>query len=447
MENKEYANRFKHVTVLGAAGKMGSGILLLTALEMVALKRDPEHQSADFSLYAMDISEQGLQGVLEYLKKQSQKIGEKKLDKVKAMYAGVTGIEKDEDFVARYVEDVMSFVKPATSIESAYDSTLIFEAVSEDQPLKVKLLTDIAKNNPNEPWFLTNTSSIPIQELNAMAGLKGRILGFHFYNPPVIQKLVEVIVGEETIPELAAFADQLVHRLEKAKVPANDKAGFIGNGHFMRDALFGIELAEKLTIEYSFARAVYLINTVTQKFLIRPMGIFQLIDYVGVDVVQLILKVMNPHFPSEKLHSSMIDELNNAGIKGGQNPDGSQKNGFLQYEEWKITGFYEPGEKKYLPLEEIKPELDAILGDLPEGMEPWKNLVRDPEKENKLSGIFKNMRTLDTLGARLAMDYGLRSKQIGLQLVEDSIAASEQDVNTVLLTGFFHAYGPINNYF
>jgi len=156
---------------------------------------------------------------------------------------------------------------------------------------------------------------------------------------------------------------------------------------------------------------------------------------------------MNPYFPSEKLHSSLIDELNNAGIKGGQNPDGSQKNGFLQYEEWKITGFYEPGEKKYLPLEEIKPELDAILGDLPQGMEPWKNLVRDPEKENKLSGIFKNMRTLDTLGARLAMDYGLRSKQIGLQLVEDSIAASEQDVNTVLLTGFFHAYGPINNYF
>jgi len=57
------------------------------------------------------------------------------------------------------------------------------------------------------------------------------------------------------------------------------------------------------------------------------------------------------------------------------------------------------------------------------------------------------MRAMDTLGARLAMDYGLRSKQIGLQLVEDGVAASEKDVNTVLLTGFFHAYGPINNFF
>lgn len=447
MENKAYANRFKHVTVLGAAGKMGSGILLLTALEMVALKRDPENQSAEFSLYAMDISDKGLQGVLEYLRKQSQKIGEKKLDKVKALYANEPGIEKDEEIVARYVEDMMSFVKPTTSIESAYDSTLIFEAVSEDESLKVHLLSDIAKNNLNDPWFLTNTSSIPIQQLNAKAGLRGRILGFHFYNPPVIQKLVEVIAGEETLPELATFADHLVQRLQKVKVPANDKAGFIGNGHFMRDALFGIELAEKLTIEYSFARAVYLINTVTQKFLIRPMGIFQLIDYVGVDVVQLILKVMNPHYPSEKLHSSLVDELNNAGIKGGQNPDGSQKNGFLQYEEWKITGFYEPAEKKYLPVEEIKTELDAILGNLPEEMEPWKNLIKDPEKENKISGIFKNMRTMDTLGARLAMDYGLRSKQIGMQLVEEGVASSEKDVNTVLLTGFFHAYGPINSYF
>ena len=447
MEHKDYVNRFKHVTVLGAAGKMGSGILLLTALEMVALKRDPENESDSFSLHAMDISDQGLQGVLKYLEKQSRRIGEKKIDKVKSLYEGVPGIGNDEEIVSQYVSDVIALVKPTTSLEPAYDSTLVFEAVSEDQSLKVKLLSEIAKNNKNNPLFLTNTSSVPIHELDDMAGLEGRILGFHFYNPPAIQKLVEVIIAEKTQPDLAAFADMLVSRMGKIKVPSNDKAGFIGNGHFMRDALYGIELAEKLSVKHSFAKSVYLVNTVAQKFLIRPMGIFQLIDYVGVDVVQLIMKVMNPHFPSEKLHSSLLDELNDAGVKGGQNPDGSQKDGFLQYEEGRITGIYEPGEKKYLALQDIKAELDTLLGDLPAGMGKWKELIRDPEKEGKLSAIFSSMRSLGTVGGKMAMEYGLRSKQIGHQLVDDGIARSEQDVNTVLLTGFFHAYGPINNYF
>ena len=53
---------------------------------------------------------------------------------------------------------------------------------------------------------------------------------------------------------------------------------------------------------------------------------------------------------------------------------------------------------------------------------------------------------MNTLGAELARKYAKRSKEIGLKLVADHVAFSEKDVNTVLLTGFFHAYGPINNY-
>ena len=52
-----------------------------------------------------------------------------------------------------------------------------------------------------------------------------------------------------------------------------------------------------------------------------------------------------------------------------------------------------------------------------------------------------------TPGAELARAYGRRSKEIGLGLVKDKVAAREDDVNTVLLTGFYHAYGPINAYF
>jgi hypothetical protein len=54
---------------------------------------------------------------------------------------------------------------------------------------------------------------------------------------------------------------------------------------------------------------------------------------------------------------------------------------------------------------------------------------------------------MNTLGADLAKRYGRKSKEIGLGLVNEKVADREEDVNTVLLTGFYHAYGPINNYF
>lgn len=54
---------------------------------------------------------------------------------------------------------------------------------------------------------------------------------------------------------------------------------------------------------------------------------------------------------------------------------------------------------------------------------------------------------MDALGTELALKYGARSNAIGKKLVADGVAANDNDVNTVMLTGFFHAFGPINNYF
>lgn len=443
----EYDKRLEHVTILGAAGKMGSGILLLIALEMLALKLKPENRSKKYQLYAMDISEEGLKGLIEYIKKQVRKNGERKIDKVKELYTGEAELTGDENIVNRYVTDVIGLIKPVTDLKPAYLSGLVFEAVNEDQKLKVRLLSEINKNNPEKPWFLTNTSSVPIHELDEQAGLEGRIMGFHFYNPPAIQKLVEVIKSEKTIPDLAEFSKELVTRLGKTMVPANDVAGFIGNGHFMRDALFGIRKVEELSSEMSFAEAVFAVNTVSQKFLIRPMGIFQLVDYVGVDVVQLILKVMNPHFPDEALFSPLLDKLNSLGANGGQNPDGSQKDGFLKYEEGKIAGVYDPDKKDYIPVQDFKTRVNEKLGQLPEGMLSWKELIKNPDKESLVEKIFSNMASMKTLGAKLAIEYGTRSKEIGLQLVDGKVAQSEKDVNTVLRTGFYHIYGPINDFF
>ncbi len=441
-----YEERLQNVSVIGAAGKMGSGILLLTALEMADISLKPENKDKAFRLNAIDISPLGLKGLVQYLKVQVLKAAEKKLIQLRKLYHDRSDLVENSDIVNQYVHDVLHIVSPVTRIEAAYDSFVVFEAAKEDPAIKIELFSKINTNNPNKPWFFTNTSSIPITELDIQASLEGRIIGFHFYNPPAIQKLVEVIKAENTTEELTAFALQYAKNLKKTVVPSNDVAGFIGNGHFMRDLIFGVSEVERLSGNYPFTESVYMINKVSQDFLIRPMGIFQLIDYVGLDVCQYILSVMNSRLTGKRLHSTLLDEFVSKGIKGGQFSDGSQKDGFLKYEKGKVTGIYSPAKNEYVAIADIQSTCDERLGALPENAPAWKTILRNPKKEDVLRIFFNNLKDLNTKGAALAIAFAENTKNIGQNLVKDGVALNENDVNTVLLTGFFHAYGPINDY-
>ena len=441
-----YEERLQNVTVLGAAGKMGSGILLLTAIEMADLMLKPENKGKTFVLNAMDLSNEGLAGLMQYLRSQVLKIAEKKSVALRKMYHDRRDLIENSDIIEQYIVDVLSIVRPTSRLEAAYESTLIFEAVNENKDLKVKIFTEIDDNNNHDPWFFTNTSSVPINILDEEAKLNGRVIGFHFYNPPAIQKLVELIWTNQTLPEAKEFAYTFAKNLRKVVVPSNDYAGFIGNGHFMRDALHAITEAEKLSSEMSMPEAIYTMNKVSQDFLVRPMGIFQLIDYVGIDVVRFIMGVMNPFLDDENLHSPLLDKLFDDGVKGGQNSDGSQKDGFMKYERGRPVAVINPETKEYIGFEAFA-NIDEKLGALPDPGIVWKKLVRIKNKEEVLQKFYGDMKALDTFGARLAIDYGRRSNAIGKALVADNVAHKDEDVNTVLLTGFFHAYGPINNYF
>jgi 3-hydroxyacyl-CoA dehydrogenase len=425
---------------------MGSGILLLTAIEMTDLSLKSGNKGKLFILNAVDISQEMLAGLMKYIKAQTLKIAEKKMVWLRQAYAGRKDLIENGEIINEYISDVVSIIRPTTNIEAAYHSTLVFEAASENPALKKKLFTQIDQNSLFKPWFFTNTSSIPIKVLNEEANLGGRILGFHFYNPPAIQKLVELITITENSREMIDFAENFAKSLKKVVVPSNDYAGFIGNGHFMRDALHGIGEVNLLMKNYSFVESVYMINKVTQDFLVRPMGIFQLIDYVGIDVVRFIMNVMNPYYNDETLHSELLDQLFDMGVKGGQNADGSQKDGFLKYEKNKVVGIFDTGTNKYVAISDLTGKCDAALGSLPASFAPWKSVNSNKNKAAALEAFFADLNSMSTLGADLAKKYNNRSNEIGKQLVSSGVAHNDEDVNKVMLTGFFHVYGPINNY-
>jgi len=214
----------------------------------------------------------------------------------------------------------------------------------------------------------------------------------------------------------------------------------------MRDLLHGINEAEKLSKEMSYPEAIYIIDKISRDYLVRPMGIFQLIDYVGIDVCQFILQVMKPRIGEDDLYSHVLDKYKSEGVLGGQYPNGSQKDGFLQYKKGKPTGIFDPESKDYKEISSFSENADQWLGNMPSNFKPWRSVIGNPDKEAFLGNYFNDLKLLETPGGKLARNYLQKSKEIGLKLVNDKIAKTEKDVNTVMLTGFFHAYGPINDY-
>ncbi len=439
--------RLQNVTVIGAAGKMGSGIAVLVAQEMSKLKLKPENNDKIYRLNLVDITEKALDGLRSYMKAQLIKAAEKSTVSLRAIYAERKDLVENGEIINAFVDDTYALINFTTDANIAKDSHLVFEAIFENEEIKIKVLKQLKDICSNDTLFLTNTSSIPISFLDKEAGLGGRIVGYHFYNPPVIQKLVEIIYADDTTDELKEIGFEFGKRLRKKLVPAADISGFIGNGHFSRDGLYAMNKVEELKNEYGFHGALYIMNKVSQDFLVRPMGIFQLIDYVGLDVFQSLLRVMRTHLKLKHLNSDLLNKFMDKKIAGGQNPNGSQKDGFIKYEKNRPAGVYNIEEGKYRMFDEDwAKEIDPKINPTSEKFAPWRVLLMDANKMEKLETHFNHLKEINTYGSILALDFLKASKEIGENLVKDGVAESEKEVNEVLMNGFFWLYGPINNF-
>ena len=437
--------RFEQVTVLGAAGKMGSGISLLLAQEMARLKNLPENRGRVYHLDLIDVRQKALEELLGYIQTQSARRVNRKIEDLRRLYQTREGLQTDKQIARAFVVDTLSVIRTHTDYGRAQDSRLMFEAVPEMERLKIDVLRQVKETCSQDAFFLSNTSSIPIGFLDREAGLGGRVIGFHFYNPPAVQKLVELVPARATRPELIEIAREIGRRLGKTTVPSRDVAGFIGNGHFVQDALHAICAVEQLSNRFDEFEAIYALNKVSQEGLLRPMGIFQLIDYVGLDVFSSILQVMTRHIEGETFHADLIDRMVAKDVLGGQYPHGSQKDGFFQYEGRRPVGVYALNGEEYVPFQDgVLDRTRRALGPL--GNIGWKDLLNAPTRDRKVRDHFASLASLDTLGSRLTMAYLSASRRIGEKLVSDSVAESPEDVHTVLTSGFGHLYGPFNDY-
>jgi len=215
----------------------------------------------------------------------------------------VTVVEKDQNSLERGVNYIKKFyevgikrgkikeeevkenierLKGITNLDEIPKDSLVIEAVNEELKLKQEVLKKAEEViGENMPIF-TNTSSIPVIEISSALKRPERFLGFHFFNPPPVMKLIEVIPSIKTDERYINFAVEFAKFLGKEPVITKDSPAFIGNALLIPFILEAIKMSESGLASYED------IDKACKLGLGYPMGPFELADFMGLDIILAI---------------------------------------------------------------------------------------------------------------------------------------------------------------
>lgn len=164
---------------------------------------------------------------------------------------------------------------------------LLVEAVFEDVAVKRALYEQVAERVPPEVVFASNTSSISISQLAALSGRPERFIGMHFFNPVPLMKLVEVVVGLQTAPEVVEFITRLSQELGKTPLRVKDHPGFVSNRVLMP------LINEAIACHADGVADAATIDEIMKLGMAHTMGPLATADLIGLDVCLNIMEVLH----------------------------------------------------------------------------------------------------------------------------------------------------------
>ena len=254
-----------NITVLGA-GQMGQGIAHISAL-------------AGFNTRLYDKDKSTLEAAMAAVEQTLSKGVE---------LGKITNADR-----ARTLERLT----PAMTVEHGVeDAGLVIEAIPEDINLKKDLFRQVADSVPEETVIASNTSSLSITEIASGIPSPDRVVGMHFFNPPHIIKLLEVIRGEKSASEIVDRVCEIGRQMDREVVLISDSPGFASS---RLGVVLGLEAIRML--EQGVASAADIDAAMVHGYR-HPIGPLRLTDLVGLDVRLAIAQYLH-----EKLGSSQFE--------------------------------------------------------------------------------------------------------------------------------------------
>ena len=267
------------IGVVGA-GQMGNGIAQVAA-------------AAGYDVTLVDIKQEFVDGGLSNIEKNlgrmvaKEKISQSDADAARARVVG------------------------STANADLADCDLVIEAIIENEDIKLSFWKDLDGICKPGAIFASNTSSIPITKMAAATSRPERFIGMHFMNPVPIMKLIEVIRGHQTSDEVHQTILDVGAKMGKQCHTAQDFPGFVANrilAPMINEAIFA--LGEGVGTKED-------IDAIMKLGMNHPMGPLTLADFVGLDTLLALLKVMHDGFGDPKYRPApLLVKLVRAGHLG-----------------------------------------------------------------------------------------------------------------------------------
>ena len=272
----------KKVAVLGA-GLMGHGIAQVAA------------QAAKYDVSLRDVKQEFLDNGMNMIKKSLQ------------------SFLKRGKISEKEVEETLKRIHPTLDIKEAVtDADLVIEAVPENVELKKKMYREVEKFAPEDALIGSNTSSISITELASATRRPERFCGMHFFNPPQLMRLIEIIRGVKTSDETINTVVEVTKRMGKEPVVVNkDCPGFVVTRVLIP------ALNEAMYLVWEGIAEPEDIDKAIKLGLNWPMGPFTLLDYLGLDTVLSITGVFQNEIGDPKYRPCpLLRQMVKAGLLG-----------------------------------------------------------------------------------------------------------------------------------
>src|SRR5512132_1468030 len=199
---------------------------------------------------------------------------------------------------------------------AAEEIDLVIEAAPEVMSLKVEILSQVKLFAPAHTLFASNTSSLSITELGQRLGAGPRTIGLHFFNPPPVMELLEIVRSLETDDTTLATCLGVAKRLGKTSIIVNDTPGFA-------TSRLGVAIgAEAMRMLETGVASIVDIDRAMELGYRHPMGPLKLTDLVGLDVRLSILEHLHKELGEQFRPPVILRQMVRAGRLGKKTGEG-----------------------------------------------------------------------------------------------------------------------------
>ena len=229
------------------------------------------------------------------------------LEKARSLWQGRVDQGKMEP---AELERKLRLISGTTEYDQFGDVDFVIEAVPERMVVKQAVFSELDAVTPGHAILASNTSSLSITEMGEVTGRSDKVVGFHFFYPASVMRLIEVIEGDETSPETAQAAANFAQRIRKLPIRCAEAPGFVVN------RILNSSVSELWRFQEETGMDVKELDQIVSESKAAPMGPFFLTDLLGLDTVLHVAEHLKESYGDRFYVHKRMQELVAAGDLG-----------------------------------------------------------------------------------------------------------------------------------